>query len=235
MQPAQPIPGIRAVLFDIDGTLVDTLPALIPGLGDMYERYAGHRPSDETIRSIIGIPLSEQVLLYQTAPVTPDEVSERVSFAIDRFEFYKDRERPFGPAIQALARMSKAGFRIGLVTSKSAIELESFLERFDAAPFVDATVCSTDVSHPKPHPESALLGCQRLDVDPRETVLVGDSIYDIRCAKGAGLAAALAVTYGAGNTQALLAEHPNHVFTSPEALFDWAASQSLTPCLERNH
>jgi len=235
VQPAQPIPGIRAVLFDIDGTLVDTLPALIPGLGDMYERYAGHRPSDEAIRAIIGIPLSEQVLLYQTATASPDEVSERVSFAIDRFELYKDREQPFGPAIQALTRMSKAGFRIGLVTSKSAIELESFLARFDAAPFIDATVCSTDVSHPKPHPESAILGCSKLGVDPRETVLVGDSIYDIRCAKGAGLAAALAVTYGAGNTQALLAEQPDHVFTSPEALFDWAASQSLTPCLERNH
>ncbi len=224
--------GIRAVLFDVDGTLVDTLPALIPGLTDAFETYADHRPTESEIRAIIGLPLIQQMQMFELHAPSEAEVQERISFAIERFEHYKDLERPFGPAIQALIQLQRAGFAIGLVTSKSRIELESFLDRFDGAAFVDVAICSSDVNNPKPHAESALLACERLDVSPKEAVLIGDSIFDMQCAKNAELAAAIAVTYGAGATSALLAESPDLVFETPESLLEWATHLSKTPCLD---
>ena len=224
--------GIRAVLFDVDGTLVDTLPALIPGLADAYEMYAGFRPSEAEILSVIGIPLSRQMRMYELHEASEEEVQARIDFAVERFEHYKELERPFGPAVQALIHLQRSGFAIGLVTSKSRVELESFLDRFDGAAFVDVAVCSSDVFNPKPHAESALLACERLEVKPQEAVLIGDSIFDMQCAKNAGLAAAIAVTYGAGVTHALLAESPDKVFDTPESLLEWAHQLSKTPCLD---
>lgn len=224
--------GIRAVLFDVDGTLVDTLPALIPGLADAFATYAEQCPSELEIRSIIGLPLIQQMQMFEQGSPTSEEIQKRVAFAIERFEHYKDLERPFGPAIQALIQLQREGFAIGLVTSKSRIELESFLDRFDGAAFVDAAICSSDVVHPKPHAESALLACERLGVSPKEAVLIGDSVFDIQCARNAKVRAAIAVTYGAGATSALLAEAPDLVFDTPEALLEWATQLSKTPCLE---
>ncbi len=224
--------GIRAVLFDVDGTLVDTLAALIPGLADAFETYAGFRPSDAEILATVGMPLTVQMRRYQLDEPTPEQIEERVAYTIQRYELYKDREKPFGPAIQALIHLQKAGLKIGLVTSKNRQELELFLERFDAAAFVDVAICASDVEHPKPHAESALLACERLGVSPRETVFIGDSIFDIQCAKNAHLATAIAVTYGAGTTSALLAEAPDLVIETPEALLEWAHNLSKTPCLD---
>jgi pyrophosphatase PpaX len=228
---ADSLSGIRAVLFDIDGTLVDTLPALIPGLGDAFEKYAGHRPSDEVIRGMIGMPLSQQMRLFQLHEPSQERLKEMIDYAIGRFEHYKDRERVFGPAVQALIRLSHEDFRIGLVTSKSQVELTSFLDRFEAAAFVDVAVCASDVEKPKPHADCALLACERLAVAPGEAIFIGDSIFDMQCAQRAGIAA-YAVTYGAGDEQALLAENPARVFKTPEELYEWAYHLSEAPCLD---
>lgn len=231
MPQAESPNGLRAVLFDIDGTLVDTVPALIPGLGDAFEKYAGLRPSDEVIRGMIGMPLSQQMRLFQLHEPSEEQLREMMDFAIGRFEHYKDRETPFGPAVQALIRLSHEDFRIGLVTSKSQVELTTFLDRFEAAAFVDVAVCSSDVEKPKPHADSALLACERLAVAPGETVLIGDSIFDMQCAQRAGIPA-YAVTYGAGEEQALLAENPARVFRTPEEVYEWAYHITEATCLD---
>lgn len=220
------------MLFDIDGTLVDTLPALIPGLGDAYERFAGFRPTDAFIRQTIGTPLVEQMRLFQLHEPDGARLAEAVAFAIERFEAYADREQSFGAAVQALIEVSRLGLSTALVTSKSQVELASFLDRFEAAAFVDVAVCASDVEKPKPHAESALLACERLGIRPSQAVLIGDSIFDIQCAKRAELAACYAVTYGAGAYQALLDESPDGVFNTPESVLQWARELSQTPCLE---
>jgi HAD superfamily hydrolase (TIGR01549 family) len=220
--------SVRAVLFDIDGTLVDTLPALIPGLGDAYVDYAGFRPTEAFLRSIIGIPLRQQMQLFSFHPPSEAELERRVAFAIERFEHYVAFERPFAPAVQALIALRRCGYPIALVTSKSAPELDSFMDRFEAAPFVDAAVCASDVHHPKPHGDSATLACARLGVSPEEAILIGDSVFDLQCARNARLAANAAVTYGAGDRNALLAERPDFVFDTPDALLEWANLASLT-------
>lgn len=212
------LPDLRAVLFDVDGTLIDSLPAVIPGIGDTVEAFLRSRPSDAEIRAVIGRPLTDQMRLFGA-----DEslVAAMVDDSIVRMESYVHLERVFDAAVETLALARARGLRTALVTSKSAAEIVPFLERFPGADHVETVVCASDVLHPKPDPESARLACARLGVEPHQAAMVGDSIYDVRCAQGAGVLA-VAVAYGAGAHEALAAENPDLLFDTPEALLRWA-------------
>jgi len=152
---------------------------------------------------------------------------------MSRFEEYKDRERVFPAAIETLKLVHRCGIKTAFVTSKSAPELALFLNRFPAADAVDTMVCASDVVHPKPHPESALLACERLGVSPEHAFLVGDSIYDLRCAKAAGCTP-IAVAYGSTPLPTLASEDPAALFETPEDLLAWTEQGLLqATCPER--
>ncbi len=223
----------KGVFFDIDGTLVDSLPALIRGLGDAYERYNGVRPSDSEIEALIGMPLRVQLGLFRAVPPTPEELKEMTAYTIERFEANAHLERVYEPAVEALRLTHCAGLKTALITSKSDVEVQLLTERFEASKYADTVVNASDVVHPKPDPEAALLACARLNVEPGEAVFIGDSVFDIRCAKDAGCAA-VAVAYGSGKREALIAEQPDLLFETPNELLDWARNSLLTPsCPER--
>jgi pyrophosphatase PpaX len=232
--PGGPFPSnMKAVLFDVDGTLVDTLPALIKGLGDAYERFNGWRPSDREIEALIGMPLREQLALFRDEAPGDDELRKMMAFTIDRFEENKDLERFFEPAIQMLRLCIDYGLKTALVTSKSDVELNLFLKRFEEGRRVHTAVCASDVANPKPAPDSALLACERLGVKPEEAIFIGDSVYDMRCGKSAAMPV-IAVTYGSGTREALSAEEPDLLLNTPDELLEWAENTILrTPCLEK--
>ena len=223
-----------AVLFDVDGTLVDSLEMIVRGLGDTFEQFTGNRPPEHELLGIIGKPLRDQVHLYFEQEPSSELLAEMSTFAIERFSVHEEHERPYPAAIECLRLLHKQGIRTALVTSKSDVELRGFLQRFEDADSVDATVCASDVIHPKPHPESALRACELLGVAPSRSVMIGDSVYDIRCAKQAGLTA-VAVAYGAGRRESLLDERPDLLLDTPEELLAWAETAFLqTPCRERS-
>jgi HAD superfamily hydrolase (TIGR01549 family) len=223
----------KAVLFDVDGTLIDSLPAIIKGLGDAFEHFNGFRPSDAEVQGTIGTPLRKQLTLYRDVPPTPEELAHMIEYTIERFEENKHLETEFIAALDTLRLVKRAGLKVALVTSKSDVELRLLLKRFEAGREADATVNATEVTHPKPDPESALLACEKLGVHPFEAVFIGDSIFDMRCARAAGIKA-VAVAYGSGEKQALEREKPDLMFDTPEQLFEWANETLLLPsCRER--
>lgn len=221
MPPGLSLADHDAVLFDIDGTLVDSLPMLIPGLADGIEKFAGVRPRDEEIQSIVGLPMAVQLQRYLPDPVGASELEAMIDFMIERFDFYKERERVFGPALETLRVCRQAGLRTALVTSKNARELAWFLQRFPGAHWVDATVCASDVLNPKPAPDSALAACRKLGVAGDRALMIGDSVFDLRCARSAGLPF-VAVGYGAATPEALRAENPDLYFGTADELLAWA-------------
>jgi pyrophosphatase PpaX len=222
-----------AVLFDVDGTLVDSVAMIVLGLGDTFETYLGFRPEEEQIKSLIGLPLHKQYGLYMETSPTEAQVEEMSDYALRRFDAHRRHEKWFDSAIDALILAHRSGLKTALVTSKNAAELSAFLPNFPGTPYLTTSVSASDVSLPKPDPESALLACERLGVDPSRAVMVGDSVFDLRCARDAGLSC-IAVAYGAGSRETLLAEQPDFLFDTPEELLAWAKTAFLqTSCAER--
>ncbi|HWD40789.1 MAG TPA: HAD family hydrolase [Fimbriimonas sp.] len=230
--PRRPsLSAFRAALFDVDGTLVDSLAAIVLGLGDTFETFGGRRPGDSEIRAMIGLPLTKQMGRYGASD---DVVAEMIPHAVERMEHHFHMETLFEPAVECLHVCRRNGIKTALVTSKNTQELAAFMKRFTGGSAVDVVVCSSDVPHPKPAPDSALLACERLGVSPSECVFIGDSVFDLRCGRAAGMAS-VAVSYGAGNREALLEESPDLLFDSPEDLLAWAQEAFLlSSCPEKS-
>ena len=225
--------AFEAILFDVDGTLSDSLPTIIRGLQETHERFDGISPSDADLAGRIGLALRDQVVWYRESAPSSDEMNEMISFALERFAHYGHLSTEFDDAVAALVELSKSGHKIALVTSKEAADVAEFLKRFSAPDAVDVIVCASDVTHPKPHPEPAIRACNLLGVQPQRSLMIGDSVFDLKCARAAGAATA-AVFYGAGLRQDLLAERPDFVFDTPRDLLDWSRSAAIDPtCLER--
>lgn len=215
-------------MFDIDGTLLDSMAPLVLGLAETYEHFGVPRPSDEEILATLGTPLRVQLTMFGLGEAEPDVMKQRTDYAIGRFEANAHLEREFAPAIDALKQVYDAGLRVALVTSKSRQEIDLLMTRFRGGKWAHAIVCSSDVTQPKPSGESARLACRRLGVRPDEALLIGDSVFDIHCARDAGTAA-VAVAYGASTQAILAAERPDALFRTPEALRDWIAQTLLKP------
>jgi pyrophosphatase PpaX len=220
--PSKPL-DLRAVLFDVDGTLIDSVGMIVRGIQNTFLHYALPVPGAGEIRRRIGIPLRLQLPQYDGAPTDPVQLQQMATYCIAQFEEHSALERSFEPAIEALERLHQQGFRTALVTSKSREEIIGFANRFRAMKSVDFVVSASDVFAPKPAPDAALLACQKLEVNPSDALLIGDSIFDLMCGKAAGTFTA-AVQYGAGDRTELLAHSPDLTFETPSDLLDWAVS-----------
>jgi len=223
----------KAALFDVDGTLVDSMGVFVNGLGDAYEHFIGFRPGREALLALCGIPLRRQLQLFQDVPPSERQLDEMVEYAIERYGIHEELETTIHESVESLRMCHRAGIRTALVTSKNSTELTRFLRRFTAADAIDVTVCASDVHQPKPHPESAILACSLLGIEPSQAVMIGDSVFDIRCARDAGVTP-IAVGYGASDQSTLKAESPAAYFETPADLLDWVRQSLLeTSCQER--
>jgi HAD superfamily hydrolase (TIGR01549 family) len=211
---------VKAILFDIDGTLVNGLSMIVEGLGDTFEKYGSHRPADEEILALIGMPLTDQMNRFGCSPKDEAEHQEMIDYTIDRYLVHAHLETEYSEAIEALELAFRSNIKIALVTSRNTRELQNLKGSFSAWDSVHTAVCASDVCKPKPHPESALLALSNLNGSLEDAVFIGDSIFDLQCAKSAGIRCG-AVLYGAGRKEDLLAEAPDLIFTTPLDLLEW--------------
>jgi pyrophosphatase PpaX len=223
VQDAPKLESVKAILFDVDGTLIDSIDMVVAGLGDTYEKYSGVRPQDIAIRELIGKPLVDQMHLFGCSPKNNSELEEMMQYTISRYEAHSSLEKEFPHTIDALISCFKAGIKTALVTSRNQQELDELKSSFRGWEFAHEAICASHVTKPKPDPESAVLAMKKLGVKPTETVMIGDSVFDIRCAHGAGLRSGAAL-YGAGKSEDLLALAPDFVFTHPKDLLDWVSN-----------
>jgi pyrophosphatase PpaX len=223
VQDAPTLDSVKAILFDVDGTLIDSIDMVVAGLGDAYEKYTGTRPKDSAIRALIGKPLIEQMRLFGCNPKNNAELEEMMQYTISRYEFHSHLEKEFPPAVEALFACRNAGIKTALVTSRNQQELDELKTSFRGYEVADEAICASHVNKPKPDPESAQLAMKRLGVKPKETVMVGDSVFDIRCAHGASIRSGAAL-YGAGKAEELLSLSPDFVFEQPSDLFAWISN-----------
>jgi phosphoglycolate phosphatase len=198
---------IKAVLVDLDGTLLDTAPDLAATANAMLAERGLAPLALETVRNFIGqgvAPLVWRCLNAAAAAAPEDDAFDR---ALESFGAHYERlnggaARPFHGVLEGLERMRQAGLRLACVTNKAMRFTQPLLEKSDLARFFDAVVTGDEVGRRKPHPEPFLEACRRLGAAPSESVVIGDSANDALGARAAGCRVLL-VPYGYREGRAL--------------------------------
>jgi phosphoglycolate phosphatase len=208
----------RFVVFDWDGTLADSTAIIADSLQQACRDVGEPMPADVDARFVIGLGVTD-ALRY----VAPDLPRHRYPDLAARYRHHfltRDFAIPLFPGVrEMLAELGAAGFVLGVATGKSRAGLDRALAQHGVGDVFAATRCA-DEGPPKPHPAMLLELMARVGVEPRETLMIGDTTHDLELAGNAG-AAALAVTYGAHASAGLAERNPLATLHSVTELHGW--------------
>ena len=197
----------KAVLFDLDGTLVDSLPDIHAGVCALAERRGLPKPPIEDVGDMIGKGI--RVLIERLADwwrlrghaVETPEPEALLPELIEVWSGMPDLVRPIPGAFEAVAALRAAGIKTALVTNKIRERTVEYLERNGLEDAFDAVVTASDCERAKPWPDILWMAAEQLQVDPKACVMVGDSQNDALAGRAAGMRTVLVRTgYNEGVT-----------------------------------
>jgi len=205
----------ETVLFDLDGTVVDSGGIILASMRHATREVLGRDYSDEELLQTVGGPGLEA----QMRALGPDQVERLV-------DVYRAHNEPLHDGLEAcsgmedvLVRLQAEGRQLGVVTAKRRRTVELAFARVPLEHLFETIVGGDETEGQKPDPEPLLLAAERLGADPARTAYVGDSPFDIRAAKAAGMFA-VAVTWGRIHDRGRLeAEQPDAIVDTAEELY----------------
>ena len=209
----------KAILWDIDGTLIDTTALIVGVLESTFKHFTGRDVPHDDLRSLIGIPLDGQVGYLGDPASFGTTVDEMSAFAVRAYERGRDQERVIPEVVEALIQIKRRGVPTALVTSKSDVEVANSLPRLGVSAYCDAIITADQVApYYKPHPRPVQLALEKLgNPDPATVLFIGDSVHDMQSGKAAGVNVA-AVLWGAATHAMLERENPDLIFSRPSEI-----------------
>jgi 3-amino-5-hydroxybenzoic acid synthesis related protein len=201
----------KTIIFDFDGVIINSHDVQVKALTESFRAICGEgippyddffKLSGDSLKNIftqLGLPL-EMIPIYQ-------KISKENIGLIKLHD----------GMMELLQKLNEEDYNCTLCTGKDRNRALEILRHFNMAHLFKIVVCSDDVINPKPHPESLLFIMERLEVCPKDTVMVGDGINDILSAKNAGIKS-IAVTWGDISIECLLKAHPSISVSSVLAL-----------------
>jgi pyrophosphatase PpaX len=200
-----------AVLFDLDGTLVDTVPFILAAVRHCFEGY-GRCPTDAEWIAGIGTPLRTQLASFARDPAEVDGLFARYrSFWL---EHHDAMTRLFPGAGEAVLALRAAGHPLAVITAKITAGAERTLRHVGLWEAIDVVVAADTVERAKPDPMPVHHALARLVRTPPEAIMIGDSNHDLAAGRAAGTATA-GVLWGAAS-QEVLAPLADHLLTGLE-------------------
>lgn len=178
----------KAIIFDVDGTLIDTEKSVIYSLQQVLSEMTSKEYSYEDLYFALGIPGEEALTILgieDRAPV--------LSRWLDIHHSFSYMDTIFAGIRETIEALRKQNIALGVVTSRVRSEFDNFLNHYQFHGYFDAASCAGDTARPKPAPDPLLAALEKLQVAPEEALYVGDSIYDMQCAASAGVDGALAL------------------------------------------
>jgi pyrophosphatase PpaX len=207
----------RVVLFDLDGTLIDSGPIILASMKHAARTVLGREFEDEVLAAAVGGP----GLFAQMEALDAGRVDELVDVYRAHNEPLHETLETFADMLAVLATLKADGRLLGIVTAKRRATVRLAFERVPALEgFFDAVVTAEDTERHKPDPEPLLHALALLGGAPHEAAYVGDSTFDVRAAKAGGLFAVAVAWGGLHAEDTVLAEEPDAYVSEPEELLD---------------
>lgn len=200
---------LRAILFDLDGTLINSVDHIVDCWQHTVRTCLGREITREEILPTVGRSLPES--FEEIAPGRSGEMREV-------YRAYQKTTHDLMVTLvsgthETLDTLRARGYRLGLVTSKGIVVATEGLDLFGLAPYFETLVTYEDSERHKPFPDPLLVARERMQLDPAQMLYVGDAVFDIEAGKAAGLRTA-AVLWGSGSEEALINSGPDYMAAS---------------------
>lgn len=212
----------QLLVFDWDGTLADSTGSIIAAMQSAITALAMEARSDQEIRDIIGLSLADAGrALY------PDISTEQNEILVNQYRMQyvqsnKGKTRLFAGARETLEKLRSNNIHLAVATGKSRKGLEHSLQDTGLERIFDYTRCA-DESFSKPHPQMLLDIMEKLVIEQENTLMIGDSEYDMQMAVNAGVKA-VAAGYGSQSPDRLLEYNPVACLKNINELWQWLSN-----------
>lgn len=184
----------RHIVFDIDGTLIDTEHAVLSSMQETIKTLTGKDMPVEQLTFALGIP-GEDAL----RTISIEDVQPALDLWINNMQKYSHTEKVFEGIPEVLDTLARSGYKMGIVTSRIREEFVHDFGRFGIGHYFETVICADDTKEHKPAPAPLLKYMELTETRSDEVLYVGDSPYDSLCAHNAGVDFALAV-WGSHNS-----------------------------------
>ena len=174
-----------AVLFDLDGTLIDSIALILGSMRHAFAKCERVIPSDDEWLTGVGIPLRTMFQRYASADIEIDRLI--AAYREHQFANHDSLVRCYDEVPQTLAALELAGHPMAVVTSKGGLLARRGLELVGIATHFTTIVSCDSCTRHKPHPEPVMTELERLGYEPDEALFVGDSVHDIEAGNAAGV------------------------------------------------
>jgi phosphoglycolate phosphatase len=215
---------VRLIVFDWDGTLMDSETQIVHAMHAAIDDLQLEKRSLEECKNIIGLGLKEAI---DTLYPRRDEAFRQQFVECYRHHWFSNAHTSelFPGARETLHLLRESGFALAIATGKGRTGLDKALLATELESVFSATRCA-DEARSKPHPQMLLEILQELGIEAHQTMMVGDTEYDLSMAVAAGVAP-IAVSYGVHERERLLQHQPLACLDNISELLDWLAEENL--------
>ncbi len=213
------------IIFDLDGTLIDSVPDLTEGVDKMLAHFDKPPAGESLVRHWVGngsVKLVERVMTWADLPL--DKSHQAHKLFLQEYATCQGKTVEYDGVTKGLTRLLKQGYTLALCTNKPHQFLPDILNHMGWTGKFACVLGGDSLASKKPEPEPLWHICKTLDVDVSNAVMVGDSMNDIMAGQRAGMST-LALTYGYNYGEPIADSHPDGVFDDFETLVDFIINQ----------
>jgi N-acetyl-D-muramate 6-phosphate phosphatase len=180
------LPRIKALCFDVDGTLSDTDDLYVKKAALFFPHFLFKDPIRVARRFVMWIEAPGNALLGFADTLGIDDEMIAVINWLSRHRRYSPTKFLLVPGVDEMLRQLHGRYPMAVVSARDESGIMAFLEQFDLVKYFDVVVTGLSVKHTKPYPDPVLFAAQKMNVAPENCLMVGDTTVDIRTGKSAG-------------------------------------------------
>ncbi len=180
------IPRIKALCFDVDGTLSDTDDVYVHKVQRFFPRFLFKDPEHAARRFVMWVEAPGNALLGLTDTIGLDDEIIALIDWISRHQKKSSKTFWLIPGVDEMLKKLKGHYPMSVVSARDEKGTMRFLEQFHLMKYFDAVITGQSAEHTKPYPDPILLAAQKMGVKPEECLMIGDTTVDIRAGKSAG-------------------------------------------------
>jgi pyrophosphatase PpaX len=204
---------MKTYLFDLDGTLLDSIQLILTSFHHMSRVHLGRELPDEFWLAGVGTPLRSALSRVAASEEELEAMLE--TYRAFNLEHHDQMAMPYPGVVEVVRKLHRDGAKLAMVTSKLSTGANRGLRLLELEAEFAVRVCADDVVNGKPHPEPVLKALAALGSHPKDALFVGDSSHDIESGRAAGVAT-VAVGWGPFAREKLEAAGPTHWVDTPD-------------------